>query len=74
MTAPSDLRYLLWSNKHDMWWKPGAWGYTPEWTEAGRFTEAEAVHHVLQSSYAGRVKQATIMVVDVPATDAERAS
>ncbi len=62
MTA--DLRFLLWSNKYQAWWKPGAWGYTENRAEAGRFTEEEAVAYVVQSSYCGRLSGVTCMVGD----------
>lgn len=61
------LLFLLWSNKHAMWWLPGAWGYTEHRDEAGRFTQDEAIKHVINSSYSGLVGQATLMVVDHPA-------
>ncbi len=63
----TELRYLLWSNKHAMWWRPGGWGYTPDRTEAGRFSEAAATHHIFQSAQAGLVETATVVVVDVQA-------
>lgn len=60
---PSGLRFLLWSNKHSMWWRPAARGYTNDVTEAGRYSEAEAVGHVVRSAYCGLLNQVTCMVV-----------
>ena len=37
-----DDRWLIWSYEHDAWWRPGAWGYTRELAEAGRYSGAEA--------------------------------
>jgi hypothetical protein len=54
--------YLLWSNKHEQWWKPGALGYTPHVEEAGRYTKAEAVRYVVQSAHSGLLNQVTCMV------------
>jgi len=58
----SEITYNLWSNKHEAWWKPGAWGYTPDRAEAGRFTEEEAIDHVVRSSHCGLLSGVTCMV------------
>lgn len=34
--------YLIWSNEHHAWWKPGCRGYTTLTHLAGRYTELEA--------------------------------
>ena len=34
--------WLIWSNEHGAWWKPGEWGYTRLIEEAGRYTERRA--------------------------------
>lgn len=59
MTA---IVYLLWSNKHDAWWRPGAQGYTEDIAEAGEYTEAEAVARVKQSALHGDRAKVTLMV------------
>lgn len=33
--------YLIWSNEHGMWWKPGERGYTTLTHQAGRYSEAD---------------------------------
>jgi hypothetical protein len=38
----SDGRFLVWSNQHAMWWRPGKSGYTQVIEEAGRYLRAEA--------------------------------
>ena len=38
--------FLLWSNKHGAWW--GAGNYTRDETRAQRYTEHEAVQHVVK--------------------------
>ena len=32
----------IWSFEHNAWWKPNAWGYTPDINEAGLYKRAEA--------------------------------
>jgi hypothetical protein len=60
------LRYRLWSNKHGMWWRANARGYTRESDEAGLYTEAEAVRHVAKSAMHGDLSKVTCMVVALP--------
>jgi len=56
------IAYLLWSNKHAMWWRPNALGYTNDITEAGRYGVRQAIGHVVQSANHGRVEAVTCMV------------
>jgi hypothetical protein len=42
MEPENDL-YLVWSNEHGGWWKPGGYGYDPGLRSAGRFTRAQAI-------------------------------
>lgn len=56
------ITYLLWSGKHQMWWRPDAHGYTEDITQAGRFPEHEALHYVLNSAQCGIRDQVTTMV------------
>lgn len=32
------MKYRIWSNEHNMWWKPYFFGYTHNIDEAGIFT------------------------------------
>jgi hypothetical protein len=36
-------RYLIWSNEHGAWWRPNSCGYTMEISEAGRYSQTEAI-------------------------------
>jgi hypothetical protein len=40
--AENDL-YLVWSNEHRGWWKPGGRGYSPGLQSAGRFSREQAI-------------------------------
>jgi hypothetical protein len=44
------MNYLVWSNKHGAWWRPGHRGYTNSLHEAGRYTQAEAQEIVSRSN------------------------
>jgi hypothetical protein len=57
----SQVYFLLWSNKHSMWWRPDARGYTANVGEAG-LSASEAIDHVVQSSYHGELDKVTCMV------------
>jgi hypothetical protein len=57
-----EIVYNLWSNKHDAWWRPAAWGYTKDRAEAGLFDEDEAVRYVVKSAMSGRLNEVTCMV------------
>lgn len=58
----SDIIYLLWSNRHNAWWRPDAAGYTETEADAGRYSEAEALSYVLRSAQCGIRTQVTCMV------------
>jgi len=58
----STVRFLLWHNGHQEWWAPDARGYTPDRDKAGRYTEHEAVRHVVNSAYCGLLGEVTCMV------------
>jgi hypothetical protein len=36
-------QYLIWSNKHIAWWRPGKAGYTAQLKEAGLYSRDEAI-------------------------------
>ena len=35
--------YLIWSNEHQLWWRPNSRGYTSDLDQAGRYTRDEAI-------------------------------
>lgn len=60
----SEIRFLLWSNKHSKWWRASARGYTDDIAEAGRYLMGDAIVIVTRAAYHGRVDQATVMIVE----------
>lgn len=38
----SDDSWVVWSEEHGRWWKPGECGYTDSLREAGRYSETRA--------------------------------
>jgi len=36
-------QFLIWSEEHGGWWKPGRSGYTRSMEEAGRYSEDDAI-------------------------------
>jgi hypothetical protein len=54
--------YLLWSGRHQAWWKPDARGYSVNLEDAGRYTRAQALRHVVASAQCGIREQVTSMV------------
>lgn len=35
--------YLIWSNEHQLWWRPNNRGYTSDLSQAGRYHRSEAL-------------------------------
>ena len=60
--AGSQVVYLLWSGKRQAWWAPDARGYTDRQDLAGRYSEADAIRHVVRSAQCGQLDEVTSMV------------
>jgi len=41
--------YLIWSNEHAGWWGPGGAGYTRKLSQAGRYSQTEALRIVVRA-------------------------
>lgn len=37
------MKYLIWSNEHNSWWRPGSSGYSLTIEGAGRYSLAQAL-------------------------------
>lgn len=61
--ADDGIRYLLWDNERDMWWKANDRGYTRDPHEAGRYTQEAAVERALRASLGG-LDHATVIVAE----------
>lgn len=60
------IHILLWSNKHQAWWRPDGRGYTEDIAEAGAYTEAQAVEAVTRSALCMDRNRVTLMVAAPP--------
>jgi len=43
-------KWVIWSEEHSQWWKPGKRGYTRRLREAGRYTAKEAAEILLEAN------------------------
>lgn len=50
---PDAKVWLVWSNEHTAWWKPGCLGYTADAEKAGRYTLADARKHANSGQMGG---------------------
>lgn len=65
--------YLIWSEEHGAWWRPGSAGYTTSMAKAGRYTEDKARAIVNSANGGGtfcevpvRVSLAMVTVMHLP--------
>jgi hypothetical protein len=49
------MKFLIWSNKHAMWWRANHSGYTQWIEEAGRYDRDDAVALVRRASVGGQL-------------------
>lgn len=61
--------YLVWSNEHQGWWKPGGYGYAPGLRHAGHFTREQAIQicrdAVPQSAHIGMIAEIPVRLDDI---------
>ena len=65
----SEDTYLVWSNEHQGWWKPGGHGYSRGLRGAGHFTRANALRicrdAIPQAGHIGIIAEIPIKFADV---------
>jgi len=54
------MRFLVWSNEHQMWWRGGQRGYTAYIEEAGRYERGEAEGIVSRATLDGRLTERNV--------------
>jgi hypothetical protein len=61
-SAPDPL-FLVWSEEHGAWWKPGSSGYTRSVLEAGRYSFKEAIQIVGDANRDGKVNEVAMFAI-----------
>jgi hypothetical protein len=52
--------WVIWSEEHRAWWGAARWGYVPQLTKAGRYTEAVAREIVERANIGGKFNEIAI--------------
>ncbi len=74
MSESQSDKYLIWSNEHAGWWKPGpapgqGSGYSPALKQAGNFTRDEAIaickRALPMAMHLGRISEIPVRLADV---------
>jgi hypothetical protein len=69
--ADDDGTYLVWSNEHRSWWKPGGYGYSPGLRGAGHFTREHAIRICREAlptaSHIGAISEVPVRMEDIAA-------
>ncbi len=64
-----DELYLVWSNEHEGWWKPGGWGYSRGLTEAGHFSRSQALEicrkAIPTAAHIGLISEIPVRLIDL---------
>jgi hypothetical protein len=72
-TAASDAdAYLVWSNEHTGWWRPGSLGYSPGLKHAGHYTREQALDICARAlptaAHIGLISEIPVRLPDLRAT------
>lgn len=62
-------KYLIWSNEHRGWWKPGRHGYTTRTDRAGQFSLEEATEIVVNANRYSKTPAIEEVMVKAPSPD-----
>ena len=61
--------YLIWSNEHHAWWRPGACGYAKGLQDAGRYTRDGALRicrdAIPSSMHIGAISEIPVRLADI---------
>jgi hypothetical protein len=64
----SDI-YLVWSNEHRAWWKPGGYGYSTGLRGAGQFSRDRAIEicrdALLTAAHIGVIAEVPVRLADI---------
>jgi hypothetical protein len=55
-TDPTSIKWLIWSNEHEAWWRPNGNGYTMLRAEAGEYGFAKAVEICAANTYRAHLR------------------
>jgi len=65
----TDDLYLIWSNEHRGWWKPGGYGYASGLAYAGRYSRDNALRicrdAIPQAGHVGLISEIPVRLADV---------
>lgn len=61
LPQPEAAVWLIWSNEHGGWWKPGRWGYTPRIGEAGRYARSAADEVCRSANFGGQINEVAVL-------------
>jgi len=65
----TDDPYLIWSHEHAAWWRGGGGGYTPQLSEAGRYSRDDAMFICIRAmpGAKGALNELPVRAADVEA-------
>lgn len=58
------MRFKIWSNEHNAWWRPDGWGYTEREEQAGWFSGYEAFKVLYKSHFGSAPGKPNEVLVD----------
>jgi hypothetical protein len=61
--------YLIWSNEHRGWWRPGSMGYHPGLKRAGRYSREQALeicqNALMTGAHLGMISEIPVRFADI---------
>ena len=62
LRADDPTEYLIWSEEHRAWWRPGSMGYTNQMTKSGRYTAELAAVIVRNANIGGQFNECMVPI------------